>query len=42
MGLAIEGSDMELPSFLASLESMSTKGDQFVDRRGRDQEEGGR
>jgi len=42
MGLAIEGRDMELPSFLASLESMSTKGHQFVDGRGRDQEEGGR
>jgi len=41
MGLVI-GGEMELLSFLASLESFSTKSNQFVDDRGKDQEEGER
>jgi len=38
MGVGIEGREMELLSFLASLESISHKDNQFVDERGRDQE----
>jgi len=41
-GLAIEGREMESLSFLASLKSITTKGNQFVDERGRDQDERGR
>ena len=41
-GLAIEGREMELLSFLAPLESTSNKENQFDDEMGRDQEEGGR
>jgi len=35
-GLAIEGKEMELLSFLASLDSMNNKANQLVDERGRD------
>jgi len=35
MGLAIKGREMKLLSFLASLESVSNKDNQFVDERGR-------
>ena len=40
MGLAIKEREMELLSFLASLESINNKDKQFVDERGRDQERG--
>ena len=43
MGLAIEGREMELLSFLGkktSMESISNKENQFVDKKGRDQEGG--
>jgi len=42
IGLAIEGREMELLSFLASLESIRAKDNHFVDEMGRVQEERGR
>ena len=42
MGLAIEGKEMKLLSFLATLDSMNNKANQLVEERGRDQEEGQR
>jgi len=39
MGLAIDGREITLLSFLTSLESISNKENQFVDERGMDQEE---
>lgn len=39
MGLDIEVTEMKLLSFSASLETISDKGNQFVDERGRDHEE---
>jgi len=39
MGLAIEDREMKLLSFLASLESISNKGNQFLDQRDWDHEE---
>jgi len=40
MGLAIKGREMELLSFLASLDSIRAKDNHLVDDRGRVQEEG--
>jgi len=40
MELAIEGREMELLSFLTSLESIRAKDNHLIDDRGRVQEEG--
>ena len=42
MGLAIEGKEMELLSFLASLDSLNNKSHQLEKEKGNEQEEGDR
>ena len=42
MGLAIEGKEMELLSFLATLDSLNNKVDQVGEEKGRENEEGER
>ena len=42
MGLAIEGKEMELLSFLATLDSLGNKANQSGEEKGREHEEGER
>ena len=40
MGLAIEGKEMELLSFLVTLDSLNNKANQVGEEKGREQDEG--